>query len=155
MSRLCRFRKSAQLTKEQYLIDQRVINMAETIRQALGVPVHVNVNSGCRCEKHNKAYSVVKFSKYLKGFAADLSCSKGANVMFETVKWLNADEKLPDYLRRGGNFRKYNLHLLHGEGKQFTQIQNALIITKTAFLLICSDTYLEKILSHRIQQSVC
>ena len=29
-------------------IDQRVIDMAQTIRDALGVPVHVN--SGCRCE---------------------------------------------------------------------------------------------------------
>ena len=33
------------------LIDQRVINMAEEIRQKLGVPVRVN--SGYRCEVHN------------------------------------------------------------------------------------------------------
>ena len=32
-------------------IDQRVIDMAQTIRDALGVPVRVN--SGCRCETHN------------------------------------------------------------------------------------------------------
>ena len=75
-------------------IDQRVINMAETIRQALGVPVRVN--SGCRCEIHNKAVGGVKSSKHLKGLAADLSCSKGAIVMFETVKRLKADGKLPD-----------------------------------------------------------
>ena len=37
-------------------IDQRVINMAETIRKALGVPVHVN--SGCRCEKHNALFYI-------------------------------------------------------------------------------------------------
>ena len=75
-------------------INQRVINMSETIRMALGVPVHVN--SGCRCEKHNKAVGGAKSSKHLKGLAADLSCSKGANFMFETVKWLKADGKLPD-----------------------------------------------------------
>ena len=33
------------------IIDQRIIDMAQTIRDALGVPV--KVNSGCRCEKHN------------------------------------------------------------------------------------------------------
>ena len=33
------------------VIDQRVIDMAQTIRDALGVPVRVN--SGCRCEENN------------------------------------------------------------------------------------------------------
>ena len=31
-------------------INQRVIDMPETIRLALDVPLHVN--SGCRCDKH-------------------------------------------------------------------------------------------------------
>ena len=75
-------------------IDQRVLDMAETIRKTLGVPVHVN--SGCRCEKHNKAVGGVKSSKHLKGLAADLSSSKGAAVMFETAKRLKADGKIPD-----------------------------------------------------------
>lgn len=76
------------------IIDQRVINMAETIRQALGVPVRVN--SGCRCEKHNAKVGGVKNSKHTKGFAADLSCSLGAVKMFDTVKKLQAEGKLPD-----------------------------------------------------------
>ena len=39
---------------EYNVIDQRVINMAQVVREALGIPVHVN--SECRCETHNKAF---------------------------------------------------------------------------------------------------
>lgn len=89
------------------IIDQRVIDMAQTIREALGVPVHVN--SGCRCEKHNKASGGVKGSKHTKGLAADLSCSKGAKVLFDTVKKLHAEGKLPalDYCIR----YKWGVHI--------------------------------------------
>ena len=76
------------------IIDQRVMNMAQTIREALGVPVRVN--SGCRCEKHNAKSNGVKGSNHTKGLAADLSCSKGAEVMYDTVKRLDAEGKLPD-----------------------------------------------------------
>ena len=75
-------------------IDQRVIDMAQTIRDALGVPVRVN--SGCRCVKHNAKSGGVKNSKHILGKAADLSCSLGAVKMFETVKKLQAEGKLPD-----------------------------------------------------------
>ena len=87
-------------------IDQRVMDMAETIRLALGVPVHVN--SGCRCEKHNtrvggvkKKYDkngklISKGSNHMYGLAADLSCSLGAKKMFEAVKKLHAQGKLPE-----------------------------------------------------------
>ena len=75
-------------------IDQRVIDMAETIRQALGVPV--NVNSGCRCKEWNRIQKGVPNSKHITGKAADLSCSLGAVKMFETVKKLHAEGKLPD-----------------------------------------------------------
>lgn len=86
-------------------IDQRVMDMAQTIRDALGVPVRVN--SGCRCEKRNvavggakKKYNkagklISKGSNHMYGLAADLSCSLGAVKMFETVKRLHAEGKLP------------------------------------------------------------
>ena len=76
------------------IIDQRVMNMAQTIREALGVPVRVN--SGCRCEKHNAKVGGVKGSNHTLGLAADLSCSLGAQKMFETVKRLKAEGKLED-----------------------------------------------------------
>ena len=76
------------------LIDQRVINMAEEIRQKLGVPVRVN--SGYRCEVHNARVGGVKGSKHTKGLACDLACSLGAIKMKEAVKALRAEGKLQD-----------------------------------------------------------
>ena len=68
-------------------INQRVINMAQEIRDYLGVPV--KINSGYRCEIHNKNVGGVKGSKHTKGFAADLSCSLGAEKLFNAVKDLH------------------------------------------------------------------
>ena len=74
-------------------IDQRVLDMAQVIRDELGVPVRVN--SGYRCEEHNRNVGGVKNSKHTKGQAADLSCSLGSTKMFEAVKKLHAEGKLP------------------------------------------------------------
>ena len=76
------------------VIDQRVIDMAQVIRDALGVPV--KVGSGCRCKKRNAACGGTKASKHMLGLAADLNCSKGGKVMFDTVKKLYSEGKLPD-----------------------------------------------------------
>lgn len=58
--------------------------------------VTVNVGSGCRCAKRNAAVGGVKGSKHMLGLAADLNCAKGGAVMFEIVKKLHAEGKLPD-----------------------------------------------------------
>ncbi|MBQ7578782.1 MAG: DUF882 domain-containing protein [Synergistaceae bacterium] len=76
------------------LIDQRVLNMAQELRDYLGVPVRVN--SGYRCETHNKNVGGVKNSKHVQGKAADLSCSLGSAKMFEAVKELRNAGKLQD-----------------------------------------------------------
>ena len=76
------------------LIDQRVLNMAQELRDYLGVPV--KVNSGYRCETHNKNVGGVKNSKHVQGKAADLSCSLGSAKMFEAVKALRTQGKLQD-----------------------------------------------------------
>ncbi|MBQ3347450.1 MAG: hypothetical protein IJG39_10220 [Synergistaceae bacterium] len=76
------------------IIDQRVIDMAQTIREALGVPVHVN--SGCRCENNNAKAGGVNGSFHTKGKAADLSCRLGAAKMFEAVRKLHAEGRLTD-----------------------------------------------------------
>ena len=75
-------------------IDQRVINMCQTIREAIGVPVRVN--SGYRCKKHNAAVSKVPNSYHTQGLAADLACILGSSKMFETIKELKAEGKLPN-----------------------------------------------------------
>ena len=92
----------------QNKINQKVINMAQTIREALGLPVHVN--SGYRCEKHNAEVGGVQKkidtktgkkiegsgSFHMYGLAADLSCACGAAKLFQTVKNLKEQGKLPD-----------------------------------------------------------
>ena len=75
-------------------IDQRVMDMAQALRDELGVPV--KVNSGCRCEKHNAKVGGVKNSKHTKGLAADLSCSKGNKALWNAAKKLYSEGKLPD-----------------------------------------------------------
>lgn len=75
-------------------IDQRVLNMAQVIRAALGVPVRVN--SGYRCETHNRNVGGVKGSQHTFGLAADLSCSLGARAMVKKIRELYAAGKLPD-----------------------------------------------------------
>lgn len=96
-------------------IDQNVIAMAQAVRDELGVPV--KVNSGCRCEKHNAKVGGVKGSKHVAGKAADLSCSLGAKKMFDAVKKLHAEGKLPqlDYCIR----YKWGIHIDCG-GKRKT-----------------------------------
>lgn len=76
------------------IIDQRVIDMAQVIRDAAGVPIRVN--SGCRCEKHNTAVGGVKGSNHTKGLAADLSCGLGAKKLFAIIADLKARGKLHD-----------------------------------------------------------
>ena len=76
------------------LIDQRVIDMCQEIRDSLGVPVRIN--SGYRCEVHNKNVGGVQNSKHTKGFAADLSCSLGGARLFDCVKFLHENGKLKD-----------------------------------------------------------
>ena len=75
-------------------IDQRVINMAQEIRDFLGVPVRVN--SGYRCEVHNTKVGGVKGSKHTKGLACDLSCSKGGKALFDAVHSLREQGRLID-----------------------------------------------------------
>ena len=76
------------------VIDQRVIDMAQIIREAIGCPLHVN--SGCRCVKRNAAAGGVKGSFHTKGLAADLSCCAGAKKLFAVIADLKARGKLPD-----------------------------------------------------------
>ena len=75
-------------------IDQRVMNMAQKLRDDLGVPV--KVNSGCRCAKHNAKVGGVKGSNHTLGLAADLSSSVGAAKMFEAVQKLQKAGELPE-----------------------------------------------------------
>ena len=56
----------------------------------------MRVNSGCRCEKHNARVGGVKGSKHVLGKACDLSCSKGAGAIWEAVRKLEREGKMPE-----------------------------------------------------------
>lgn len=75
-------------------IDLRLVNMCQTIRDRIGKPI--KINSACRCAKHNAKCGGVKNSTHTLGYAADLSCSVGAKVLFQTIKDLYNEGKLPD-----------------------------------------------------------
>ena len=74
-------------------IDQRVIDMAQIIRDELGV--HVKVNSGYRCPEHNKKVRGSKSSQHMNGNAADLSCFLGGLTLLLTIHKLKIEGKLP------------------------------------------------------------
>ena len=75
-------------------IAQRVINMCQIIRQAIGVPIRIN--SGYRCEKHNSEVGGVKGSYHTQGLAADLSCGSGSRKLFAEIADLKAKGELPE-----------------------------------------------------------
>ena len=74
-------------------IDQRVLDLAQAIRDELCVPVRVN--SGYRCATHNARVGGVKGSNHTKGLAADLSCSLGAKALYSAIQKLYKEGKIP------------------------------------------------------------
>ncbi len=74
-------------------IDQRVIDLAQAIRDEIGQPVRVN--SGYRCEYHNARVNGVPNSNHIKGLAADLSCAAGADALLAVIKKLYAEGRIP------------------------------------------------------------
>lgn len=74
-------------------INPALVNMLQTIRDAMGEPI--TVNSGCRCEKHNKKVGGVDNSYHVQGMAADITCKSGASKLFSVIKTLRADGRLP------------------------------------------------------------
>ena len=75
-------------------VQQKLINMLQIIRDEAGIPIRVN--SGYRCEVHNKNVGGVKGSQHTLGVAADLSCAKGAKFLLNIVQKLYNEKKLPD-----------------------------------------------------------
>ena len=73
-------------------IDPALVQMCETIRDSIGVPLIVN--SGVRCEKHNAKVGGVKGSYHTQGKAVDLSCTLGARKLFEAIRNLYDAGKL-------------------------------------------------------------
>ena len=77
-------------------IEQKIIDIAQKIRERAGCPIHIN--SGYRCPAHNSDPKVggAKNSKHILGKAADLSCSIGAINLFVLICDMKAKGELPD-----------------------------------------------------------
>lgn len=74
-------------------IDPALVNMLQAIRDAMGEPVIVT--SGCRCKEHNAKVGGVENSYHLKGLAADITCRSGASKLFNVIRTLREDGRLP------------------------------------------------------------
>lgn len=71
-----------------------LVELLQKVRDEIGVALRVN--SGCRCERHNARVGGVRNSQHLKGVAADVSCEKGGKRIYEVVKELDAEGKIPE-----------------------------------------------------------
>ncbi|MBR1487157.1 MAG: hypothetical protein IJ597_07890 [Synergistaceae bacterium] len=87
-------------------IEQKVINLAQKIRDFVGIPI--KINSGYRCPIHNKKIGGVPNSYHVQGLAADLSCSIGAENLFIAIRSLYDLGEIPElsfcYLYKKKNF---------------------------------------------------
>lgn len=54
-----------------YIIDKRLVDVLDRIRERLGVPI--TVNSGYRCPEHNAEVGGVSDSQHVLGTAADIT----------------------------------------------------------------------------------
>lgn len=67
----CKCGQCSMPSEVQANIEALVNNVLDPLREAYGKPIYVN--SGYRCEKHNKAVGGVPKSQHMRGEAADIS----------------------------------------------------------------------------------
>ena len=58
-------------------VSPELIDILELIRDEYGKPMHIT--SGCRCQDHNQASGGTTNSAHLRGTAADVLCTNGAD----------------------------------------------------------------------------
>ena len=85
-----------------------VSEVLDPVREKLGMPVVVN--SGYRCEKHNKDVGGVRNSQHLRGEAADVSCADLSRLKALIIENGKFDQLITyptflhvSYKRTGGN----------------------------------------------------
>ena len=85
-----------------------VSEVLDPVREKLGMPIVVN--SGYRCEKHNKEVGGVKNSQHLKGEAADIHCQNNERLKQLIIENGKFDQLITyptflhvSYKRTGGN----------------------------------------------------
>lgn len=75
-------------------VDPKLVNMLEVIRDFINVPIAIN--SGCRCEAHNKKSNGVPNSQHVLGTAADIRTELKPKVLFQKIKDLYSAYKIKD-----------------------------------------------------------
>ena len=85
-----------------------VSEVLDPVREKLGMPIVVN--SGYRCEKHNKAVGGVRNSQHLRGEAADIHCADNERLKQLIIENGKFDQLITyptflhvSYKRTGGN----------------------------------------------------
>ena len=85
-----------------------VSEVLDPVREKLGMPIVVN--SGYRCERHNKDVGGVKNSQHLKGEAADIHCQDNERLKQLIIENGKFDQLITyptflhvSYKRTGGN----------------------------------------------------
>ena len=85
-----------------------VCEVLDPVREKLGMPIVVN--SGYRCEKHNKDVGGVKNSQHLRGEAADIYCQDNERLKQLIIENGKFDQLITyptflhvSYKRTGGN----------------------------------------------------
>ena len=79
-------------------IDWALVDGLQEMRDRIGAPIQVN--SGCRCEHHNKAVGGGMGSQHLYGRAADIQ-GPGQRVLYEAAL------KIPQFENGGIGYDKY------------------------------------------------
>ena len=106
-------------------IEALVANVLDPVREAYGKPIYVN--SGYRCEKHNKAVGGVPKSQHLVGQAADIS------VKSEKLKVKSELETLASIIVQQGRFDQLIIYptFLHVSYKR-SGVNRHKVLRKTA-----------------------
>ena len=95
------------------MLDSKLVVLLQRIRDHFGVSV--NINSGYRCEEHNKAVGGVSGSNHKKGMAADIRV-KGIDAL-EVAKYAESIgiQRIGYYDKEHGDF----VHIGSGTTKSF------------------------------------
>lgn len=124
----CKCGQCSMPSEVQANIEALVNNVLDPLREVYGKPIYVN--SGCRCEKHNKAVGGVPNSQHMKGEAADVRPVQGVQGVQE---FKNELMKLARIIKEQGRFDQLIIYptFLHVSYKR-SGVNRHKVLRKTA-----------------------
>lgn len=97
-----------------HIIDKRLVDLLDDIRERIGQPI--TINSGYRCEPHNKGVGGVSNSQHCLGTAADITYD-GVDVDYLAQV---AEECMSDLGIEGGIGTYYHQDFVHVDVRGYT-----------------------------------